>query len=252
MHYTSYWIRFIYFKGLGSNTFPTYRRYIVFSVKLLFANENYLLMKVIDNQIFIFEQALPISLTRDLAHRSSKVAQSKGFLRKGKASRSGTSLHTTLDGYVIRDEFPEIIAWYYSSVAVAKMIWHENVIPSPYDQSSVNVKIYHSDDCMQGWHTDSNPISALLYLVDNQGSTVFKLSENRTEVVEAVAGRMVLFKGRTLLHGVPTAKSGRVVAIGNLYLENDTYRPKWMDNLEYHNIQPPSPDEIDKDPFLNS
>jgi len=201
-------------------------------------------VKAIDGRIFVIDNALSVELCTGLASRCERLAQDVGLLRKGAASRGGTSEYTVIDGFTVDAAFPELLAWYYSAKIIGELIWPDKMVLSPYKQSSINTKVYHSDNCSHGWHTDTNPVTALLYLTDNEGGTHFCLSETKTEVVPAIAGRMLLFFGRNMVHGVPSARAGRVVVTANLYLEHDCHRPKWIDQLEYSNAPPPPIEEL--------
>lgn len=96
-------------------------------------------------------------------------------------------------------------------------------IESPFARSAMCLKRYAAPDGLQGWHFDTNPISAVLYLTSCQGG--------QTELrglgsVEPRPNRLVMFRGGAIEHRAARVTAGeKLVAVMNFYLPGDCTRP---------------------------
>lgn len=107
------------------------------------------------------------------------------------------------------------------------------VILSPYITSHLNVHIAEGPGVVHGWHRDTNPLTALVYLTDNQSG---ELETNDGRVVRPSAGTVLIMKGKEVLHQVRslTTDERRVVMVANFYSPDDPpQRDPRLDSLLY-------------------
>lgn len=139
------------------------------------------------------------------------------------ATRSG--MNSLLDQGMVDALYDRVLAYLKRTDA--------NVIPSPYYESSMTLKAFHPLD-RQGWHYDTNPVTALLYLTDCEGG--YTEFTDGTRLAPA-AGRLALFDGRNYLHRAAVVRTGTKVTIPlNYYLINDQYRPKEIEGVVYGGV----------------
>jgi hypothetical protein len=174
-------------------------------------------------------------LAAELAERALGLANSHGIARDGYPKRGGRSLHDILDGMVIQEQFPELEAIYSRARDVAERIVRTPVILSPYARSGVNIRVYRQVESEDGWHYDSNPLSALLYLTSGGSPTQFQISDDTLLDIYPASGLLLLFNGRKLLHHVPKGDQLRITCPLNLYYPDDTYRPDEVDEVLFEN-----------------
>ena len=186
-------------------------------------------------QVTQIPDLMQLELARKLADRALTVVDVHGILRDGQASQGGRSHYEILDGLVVERYFPELTGWCHAVRWLAQQIVGAEVILSPYPRSAINVSIYRRVDSSQGWHYDTNPVSALLYLTDGGQPTEFAMNDSLFRLYPRT-GSLALFRGRHLLHRVPPGPQLRITCPINLYHPNDTNRPDWVDRLVYENI----------------
>ena len=83
-----------------------------------------------------------------------------------------------------------------------------DVVTSPYPASGINVLVYDKARSTIGWHHDTNLVTLLLYLTDNEeGGTECRLlprrpgqTQHEHRVVKPRAGTALLMQGRWVLH----------------------------------------------------
>lgn len=126
---------------------------------------------------------------------------------------------------------PVLDGLYHAARLVTEAVTCRPVILSPYPQSRITLKVYGFRDC-QGWHRDTNPVTALLVL---RGSSPTFGARQIDRPAPVAPGSLLVFAGRHFRHMVP-AEERRVpkVAVAfNLYHPEDTWRPADMDGLVY-------------------
>jgi hypothetical protein len=132
---------------------------------------------------------------------------------------------------------PEIFGIYESLPSYLSELTGRQVITSPYEKSTVTLKIYDKPNDQQGWHKDTNAFTALLILTDTgpgYGTEIEGIDGNVFNL-ENEAGDLWLMYGRELRHRVPPIPEGkwRVTVPMNYYFSDDTWRPEGMDDLVY-------------------
>lgn len=186
------------------------------------------------------------------------VTRALQIVAEGKAKHidySGRGTNDVLDGggdyrYEVFDMkdvthyFSELVLLYHSLLPMLSIITHNDVITSPHPGSEITLKVYQGKGATQGWHYDTNAITALLYLTTNQeGATICEIKKHhprwRTPQIEVLkiypkAGSLLLMKGREVWHCSEALSSGsKVVVPLNYYLKDDTWRPDGIDELIY-------------------
>ncbi len=128
---------------------------------------------------------------------------------------------------------PTYIGNLYESVRVhATMATGVQLLESPFHRSSVSMKRFAAGG-LQGWHYDTNSMTALLYLTScGGGETRFTAPEKQ---IEPVAGRLAVFDGENWLHEAERVRSGIKLTMSfNLYrADREPRRPKGIDELVY-------------------
>lgn len=132
---------------------------------------------------------------------------------------------------------PEIFGIYESLTTYLSDLTGREVITSPYEKSTVTLKVYDKPNDQQGWHKDTNAFTALLVLTDTVGNygTEIERTDGTVFNLENEAGDLWLMYGREIRHRVPPIPEGkwRVTVPMNYYFSDDTWRPEGMDDLVY-------------------
>ncbi len=120
------------------------------------------------------------------------------------------------------------------------------VILSSHEESSVTAKIYGPGDS-QGWHQDTNPVTALLLLRTSPGvpPVLWEDTDGRTHALKCSAGDLAIFEGKRIRHSVPIhdKDDATVMILFNLYLPDDSSRPEEMDQFAlFGDVDATSPD----------
>ena len=204
------------------------------------------------NKLVLIDKILPEIICQNLANRAEQLAISGKAIQvnsKGKGTSDildggGDYLYKVMDMQKIITYFPELVPLYHSMVPLISVITHGDVITSPHSGSEITLKIYQDKKAAQGWHYDTNTITALLYLTTNQeGATVCKVQKHhpswtkpkvKTHKIYPRAGSLLLMQGREVWHcAEPLINEIKVVVPFNYYLKNDTWRPAGIDDLVY-------------------
>lgn len=175
----------------------------------------------------------------ELVQKVLMVVDANGIKRDGYPRHGGRALHEILDGLVVQEQFPGLMDLYSEVRAIAEGIVEKTVILSPYPRSGVNIRVYRQPESEDGWHYDSNPLSALLYLTDGGQPTQFKMPTGGLCDIFPTAGLLLLFDGRSLLHRVPKGDHLRVTCPFNLYYPDDVARPDYVDRVLFENHDKP-------------
>lgn len=152
--------------------------------------------------------------------------------------------YSVLDGNRVQREFPSLFGAYAGWQAMLRAVLGEAVEISIYDRSGVNVRVYHGAGAEHGWHLDTQPITALLYLTTHadEGATEVHPADNPEGPVTAllpVAGSMLLMQGRRCLHRAApiSGKEPRIAVPLNYYTETDFVRDASLDVAHYGDMK---------------
>jgi hypothetical protein len=149
--------------------------------------------------------------------------------------------YSLISGSAIREHLPEMLHWYEALIPTVSAVTHQDVVPSPYPCSDVNILVYDRPGNTIGWHHDTNLITVLIYLTENnEGGTECRLlpgrpgEEPRTRTFLPRAGAVLLMQGRWVLHrGLPVRDEIKIVAPWNYYSTTDQWRPDGFDAAIY-------------------
>jgi hypothetical protein len=193
----------------------------------------------------VLPQALPPDEADRLAEEAFELftgrgpdvrLDSEGTGRKEAFDEGGAYRHLLLDGLTVRASLPELWGFYLALPLAAAPIVCREIVLSPYPRSAVNVKLYEAPGGTQGWHRDTNAVTALLYLTDDAHPTVVENLLGVEEEIEHRPGDLLLMQGRRCRHHVPSMPEGapaRITVPLNLYHPDDTWRPDGIDDLVY-------------------
>lgn len=187
----------------------------------------------------LIHDAFSKTLAEKVAAKALEVFPEAAIYREGKASGGGCSKYWVLDGGTVLSLFPGVFDWYSDQLPLLSRIVEREVICSPYLRSAINVKIYQDEGNGQGWHYDTNPLSAVLFLTDSGGALVIRDLKGDAYEIEPRRGLLLLMQGREILHSVLESSQPRVSCILNYYYPDDCDRPEWIDRAIYENQDPP-------------
>lgn len=133
---------------------------------------------------------------------------------------------------------PELFDNYDYMVNVATGIVGRAVVKSPHWRSSINLRAYDGGAATEGLHTDTNPLSVLVFL--SKGAPLQIEINGKLTDIDPVPGLMAVFNGSEMPHRVPAQSwrtdQFRVTAPVNVYYPGQTDRPEWIDKLCYENM----------------
>jgi hypothetical protein len=153
--------------------------------------------------------------------------------------------YTMVDGDSLRQQLPEMFEWYRALIPIISAITLQNVVASPFKKSDINVLVYDNPGSAIGWHRDTNPITFLLYLSDNEeGGTECCLLKSRPDqedskqprkIFKPQAGAVLLMQGRWVEHRSEpmSGKEIKVASPWNYYTDQDLWRPNQFDEVIY-------------------
>lgn len=195
--------------------------------------------------VTLIREAVPRGVAEDWAYRAVDWAdmghriERKGDGQHRAGDEGGDYRHYVMDAYQVQALLPDLWQFYQNElIDIAERVVRRKVILSPYAQSSVNVKVYAPND-EQGWHRDTNALTALLYLTDcdeKTGTLVEPLDGTEPFALLADAGDLLIMQGRKVRHKVqpvPGDYPTRVTCPLNLYYPGDTWRPEGIDEIVY-------------------
>jgi hypothetical protein len=142
--------------------------------------------------------------------------------------------YSVIDGKTLKTEMPSLFGWYEGARFALAAIVCRPVIVSPYPLSAINIKRYGPGD-EQGWHFDTNAVTALLYLTDDGCPTrVINFLEEEEDVIP-MPGSLLLMQGRRVKHCVPKIPEAvaRLTMPLNYYHPDDVNRPERIDEIVY-------------------
>jgi hypothetical protein len=185
------------------------------------------------NEIFaiIGRQGTDVTITTEARVEVPSLETADETLDEGGAYR-----HALLEGETVRRCLPELYGFYLGLPLSVEAIVCRPIVLSPYPRSAVNVKFYEAPGGEQGWHRDTNAVTALLYLTDDGHPTVVENLRGEVEDIGHQPGDLLLMQGRRCRHHVPPMSPGtpaRLTVPLNLYHPDDTWRPEAIDSLVY-------------------
>jgi len=141
------------------------------------------------------------------------------------------------DAFEAEKVLPEIFGLYQGARLFLSELIERPVICSPYPRSTVTLKVYDRPGDQQGWHRDTNPLTALLIATETLGNygTEIEARDGSVFNLENQPGDLWVMYGRELRHRVPSIPEGkwRVTIPLNYYHPDDVWRPQGTDNLIY-------------------
>lgn len=163
----------------------------------------------------------------------------------------GTYDLVRIDGSEIlkSERFKGMADFYAMMPFILNAITGLDVVVSPWPESSISVMVYAPPSGQMLPHYDSNGITLLLYLTDNEdGATkVLPLTALRSlnpdvplqkigdeSLILPKTGRVVVMQGRKVWHtSEPVTKAIKVSSAWNYYERGDTWRPDGVDERFY-------------------
>jgi hypothetical protein len=149
----------------------------------------------------------------------------------------GERSYTVIGRTALSSVLPDIAERYDSVRHAADTALDLPVLLSTHEESSVTAKTYGPGDS-QGWHLDTNPVTALYLLRVSPGvpPVLWEDAAGRTHALKCSAGDLAIFEGKRIRHCVPLHEDGdtTVMVLFNLYLPDDRTRPPEMDQFALH------------------
>lgn len=180
------------------------------------------------------------SVALDWAERARSGVKNRMERESGEVKNldeGGAYSHGIASASQVKEILPEMFGLYQSTAAFLSLLIERDVITSPYPESSVTLKVYDRPNDQQGWHKDTNPLTALLILTETKGNygTEIEFNDGTAGNLENNPGDLWVMYGRELRHRVPSVPEGkwRVTVPLNYYHPDDTWRPADMDKLVY-------------------
>lgn len=132
-----------------------------------------------------------------------------------------------------------MVTWlYHSAAAFASEIADERLEPAPREAwpSGLNANLYTQPGDRQGWHVDTNDVSALLFVTstwDAAAPLLVRGRDGQIVIVHAEAGDLVVLDGTRPHRVMPVSDVPRVNISMNLYRPGAYRRPETVDRLLY-------------------
>ena len=123
---------------------------------------------------------------------------------------------------------------YEQARQTAEATLNEPIALSPFGELAVVMKRYPAGAGEQGWHTDTNSLTALLYLNDCPDGGVTEVIDfnGDHQHIQPEQGKLLLMEGRRCWHCAhPAGSSTKEIALFNLYRPGDHYRPAQTSSL---------------------
>jgi len=187
---------------------------------------------------------VPGVIGRETAHEwaeRARVMTTERVDREGMEAvaldEGGAYHHAIADAEGVREILPELFGFYHGACVWLSYITGREVVTSPYGRSAITLKVYDRPGDGQGWHRDTNALTALLVLTDTDGDygTLVEGRNREHFHVRNKAGDLWLMYGRELRHMVPPVSEGvfRVTVPLNYYFTDDLWRPEDADAMIY-------------------
>jgi hypothetical protein len=151
------------------------------------------------------------------------------------AAGEGFNLHVVLDRFDLDAALPEAADLYNSVFDLILEVVDPGAIRSPFARSAYYAKGYDPPNGQQGWHFDTNDISGILYLTDNEndGATVItSLFDGSINRIAPVAGSLLLLQGTKCWHmAEPVTDNPKCTCLLNYYLGTPPDRHPALDGI---------------------
>jgi hypothetical protein len=150
-----------------------------------------------------------------------------------------------MDGSAIREHLPWLDDLYRTHlVALATAAAGTPVVPSNSIKSGINLNVLDGPGGRYELHTDSNPLTGLLFVTSHQpddGGQLMFTKDGQERTLTPRAGTFTTFDARTVPHKVtPLAiQTTRISAPMNFYLGEMSERPSDLDDYLYGGGEPP-------------
>ncbi|MEM7051413.1 MAG: hypothetical protein AAF604_17215 [Acidobacteriota bacterium] len=171
-------------------------------------------------------------LSGELAPVRVELEESQRALCRGR----GSARSYVFDRFATDQVIPELEAFYQALLPILASATGSTWLESPFARSAYTVKIYQPESCSQGWHVDTNSLTALLYLTTNAqgGETVIRGLDGQVHRVRPVAGSLLLMDGVRCEHRAePVELTPKVVCLLNYYDHHPQRRDLEMDGLAF-------------------
>ncbi len=159
-----------------------------------------------------------------VSEEKRKVAAGKGSLK-----------YAALDRFQTDSVVSELNDYYEKLVEILIQITHQEVITSPYERTAYYSKVYRNKGDEQGWHYDTNGLTVIIYLTNNQDSgrtEIEKLDGSGTLFVAPKAGSILIMQGRRCWHRAEPIMSGiKVICPLNYYTGRAEPRDSRLDDI---------------------
>lgn len=180
--------------------------------------------------------AIPNYISRSKVNSGmTKLAENEAYkkvIEKNVYTSAGKSSHEAIDSYDLRKIWPESKQIYKAVYSEMILAFYPSAQVSPYERAAFYIKKYVPPDGEQGWHYDTNCLSGILYLTNNDNGETEIITEcnNRVKVFPR-AGKLLVIKGGTIWHRAAPVKShDKITMIMNFYLPGYEKRPDWIDS----------------------
>lgn len=172
-------------------------------------------------------------LTEDFTASNRFANVFKSEEERNVSSGRGYSKHAAIDRFGVDEIAPSVGKMYADILPVAAHLSGRALIASPYDRSAYYVKRYLPPDGQQGWHFDTNCLSVILYLTDNEdGWTEIRCLDGKTRFVAPEAGALMILDGKNRWHrALPVQSAEKITVILNYYFPDHPARVEHLDSL---------------------
>ncbi|ELC3720843.1 hypothetical protein RJE73_001842 [Salmonella enterica] len=209
------------------------------------------------NLATVVEELIPAEICDNLTDRvNTIIAQGlvdhvnhSGLGNDAVSDLGGVYNHHIFKGPDVRAHLPELNAIYHAITPLISLITCTDAIVSPYSLSDINIKAYPPGGGTLGLHYDTNGITVLLFLTDNNEAPL-RMQINRShparketwtdhKKIFARKGALLVMQGRKTLHdSEPTITEQKLSVVYNFYERHDTYRHEDFDNFVYYGNKP--------------
>lgn len=192
-----------------------------------YANLGYtVLREFVPNATAWYERVLASGKAWDVytAQERREVRAGDGFLK-----------YRAMDRFLADHVLPELGGLYFDTLSTIRELAHPEASTSPYERTAYYVKIYDPPDGQQGWHYDTNAITAILYLSSHPQTgytAITSLDGTGVHVVKPEAGSLLLMQGRECWHRAePTTSGTKVICPLNYYIGPAEPRDPRLDSI---------------------
>jgi len=209
-----------------------------------------ILDNLIPKDLVEYWAAIALDLSTKLTRQGVKKIE-KQFDAADLETRDAAGIYSlvSIPGYVAFCDFENLKIYYQNLANFLSLFTGLDIVLSEDIESAVTVMVYPPPAGQMTAHYDTNPITVLLYLTDNQdgGTELYPLTARRpttlTTIDEFIAdpivilpkvGRIVLFQGQKIWHkALPVTKTTKISSAWNYYIKGENWRPKGVSERLY-------------------